>query len=95
MKKTDKKIDNALISALTAVCEQASEEFDGFKWLTHLVNYRDFPRSLVVVCVFDTNEHLARARNDVLRTMIRDKLASIDVPLADIARQVRFDTEEK
>lgn len=45
MRKTDKKTDNKLREVLTGVCDDALEEFAGFKWLTHLVNYDDFPKS--------------------------------------------------
>ena len=45
MRKTDKKLENTLIAALTEVCEAALEAFDGFQWLTHFVNYSHFPSS--------------------------------------------------
>ena len=45
LRKTDKKIENQLILVLTAVCETALKEIDGFQWLTHLVEYTDFPNS--------------------------------------------------
>ena len=54
MRKTDKRLENTLIAALTKVCEAALEEFDGFRWLTHFANYSDFPDSLTIVCIFDT-----------------------------------------
>ena len=59
MRKTDKKIDNQLRRVLTDVCEIALKDIEGFQWLTHLVNYSNFPKSLKVVCVFDTNNNLA------------------------------------
>lgn len=72
----------------------ALEKHDGFVWLTHLANYHDFPSSLVIVCVFDTNEQLAKANVDGLRAIIQDKLASIDINLNDIRQHVRVDSEE-
>lgn len=94
MRKTDKKIDNALIEVLTEVCEIAKEKYDGFMWLTHFANYRYFPGSLSVVCVFYTNAQLAKVDKDALRLLIKEKLASIDINIKDISQHVRFDTEE-
>ena len=58
MRKTDKKIDKQLRETLTQVCDTALKDYCGFEWLTHTVNYSDFPSSLHITCVFDTNEHL-------------------------------------
>lgn len=94
MRKTDKKLDNALREALTEVCDMALEKYEGFAWLTHFANYNCFPGSLSIVCVFDTNEQLAKANDESLRAMIEQKLGSIDVKIQDIRQQVSFDTEE-
>lgn len=81
MRKTDKKIDNHLRLVLTQVCEIALKDIDGFQWLTHRVNYANFPRSLKVVCVFDRRQHLAsflssKSHAD-LSTLIQAKLSEI------------------
>ena len=98
MKKTDKKIENAIREALTEVCEMALDEVPGFQWLTHLVNYSDFPGSLSVVCVFDTNNDLSSAlanhKDDYLRNLIKEKLAAVGIEFKDTRRHVNFDTEE-
>lgn len=94
MRKSDKKIDNAIRVVLTDVCDIALEKYDGFVWLTHFVNYNHFPDSLSVVCVYETNEQLANTNKDELRFIIKDKLASIDIKLKDIRQHVSFDTEE-
>lgn len=60
MRKSDKKVENQLRIALTEVCEAALKNGNGFQWLTHQVNYSNFPKSLQVICVFDINESLAR-----------------------------------
>ncbi|MGX5914785.1 hypothetical protein ACR0ST_08655 [Aliidiomarina sp. Khilg15.8] len=52
MRKSDKKTDNEIIRALTAVCEQAKDNVMGFRWLTHDVDYERFPESLRVTLVF-------------------------------------------
>ena len=94
MKKTDKKIDNALRRALTEACDMALEKHAGFLWLTHFANYQDFPESLSIVCIFDTNEQLSKANLNELRAIIKAKLTSIDIIVKNINQRVVFDTEE-
>ncbi|RBP85630.1 Fis family transcriptional regulator [Marinomonas rhizomae] len=98
MKKSDKKIDNALREALTNVCEIALDSVEGFVWLTHLVNYNAFPNSLKVVCVFETDELLSKAiedkQDDYFYTLINNELNSINIKLNQLRQQVSFDTEE-
>ncbi len=94
MRKTDKKIENALRQSLTEACETALVKYEGFQWLTHFVNYSDFPASLSIVCVYDTNAHLAKTDKEGMRALIKEKLASIGIKMNDDRQQVRFDTEE-
>ena len=98
MKKTDKKYEKAIREALTGVCDIALDEVPGFQWLTHRVNFTHFPDSLSVVCIFDANSDLASAlltqQDDFLRSLIREKLSAVGIPIKDMARQVSFDTEE-
>jgi len=98
MRKTDKKIDNQLRLALTDVCETALKEIDGFQWLTHLVNYSDFPKSLKVICVFDTNEQLSAFTSNhnqhILTSSIQIKLNEMGVKLKSMADHISYDTEE-
>ncbi|MFT4607366.1 MAG: hypothetical protein ACI9YO_002004 [Gammaproteobacteria bacterium] len=98
MRKTDKKIDNQLRLVLTDVCEFALEEIDGFQWLTHLVNYSDFPKSLKVVCVFDTNENLSgfmsQKSKSELTSLIQAKLQDVDVKLKNVSDHISYDTEQ-
>ena len=97
MKKTDKKIENSIIKALKVVCGVALDEIEGFKWITHLARYGDFPDSLCIVCIFDTNSALADAcaaqTDDYLRVLIKDQLEAVGVHVSDIAQHVYFDTE--
>ena len=72
----------------------ALEKHEGFMWLTHFANYQNFPDSLSIVCVFDTNEELSMANDEGLCVIIKDKLASIDINIKDIRQNVSFDTEE-
>ncbi|ABM03506.1 putative transcriptional regulator, fis family protein [Psychromonas ingrahamii 37] len=98
MRKTDKKLDNQLRVALTEVCEYALKEVAGFQWVTHLVNYAHFPKSLKVVCVFDSNENLHRfmatASNHELNRLIQKKLFGIGINISSISDHVLYDTED-
>lgn len=103
MRKTDKKMDNSIRLVLTEVCERALQEHKGFLWLTHLVNYNQFPNSLKIVCIFDTDDHLqaflnssgkASLHQDIIRS-----LKLINIPLNSSPKLqehlVCYDTEEK
>ena len=94
MRKSDKKIENALVKVLTEVCEFSKENYIGFVWITHFVDYRNFPDSLNVVCIYDTNDQLKKTDVNGLLKLINEKLTSIDIKIKDIQRQVNFDTEE-
>lgn len=98
MRKSDKKIDNQIIKALTAVCQSALEDIDGFEWLTHTVNFEKFPESLKIVCVFDSNTKLANylksSSSKGLASLIADSLADIGIKLKDANNQIELDSEE-
>ncbi|MGJ8693481.1 MAG: Fis family transcriptional regulator [Thalassotalea sp.] len=98
MRKSDKKIDNQLRLALTDVCETALKDFIGFEWLTHVVNYDNFPKTLKIVCVFDTNEHLTsftvNNQHLKLNALIADKLNGLGIKLNNIAQHISYDSEE-
>ena len=98
MKKTDKRMENAIRAALTEVCELALHEVGGFKWITHFANYRSFPSSLSVVCVFDTNADLSDAliaqKDDYLCHLIKEKLSAVGIYIKDMGQHVNFDSEE-
>ena len=96
MRKTDKKRDNTLRLALTEVCDMALKEIRGFQWLTHRVNYSNFPQSLKIICVFDTNESLIsfeKSHHSVtLEAFIQAKLGKIT--LKNISKHIAYDSEE-
>lgn len=98
MKKTVKKLDDNVVKALTIVCEIAKQDIVGFQWLTHSANYANFPVSLVITCVFDTNQSLENAKISlqeiVLRKQIHKQLLKAGILLKDVRRHVFFDTEE-
>ena len=98
MKKTDKKINNQICQALTKVCETAKDEVKGFQWLTHFVDYKQFPSSLSVICIFDTSAELEQAqqqsKDQLIVSLIKSELEQININLKEISRHVSFDTEE-
>ena len=63
MRKSDKKTDNELRKFLTSLCDSEFESIPDFSWLTHSVNYSNFPASLKIVCVFETNNGLNQFLN--------------------------------
>ena len=98
MRKSDKKLDNQIRSGLTDVCEAALKDLEGFQWLTHLVNFNNFPQSLKVICVFDTNDsldnYLLSGKNDYIQSLIVSELQKLDISLKSVRNQILFDTEE-
>ena len=98
MRKSDKKVENQLRLALTDVCETSLKDFTGFQWLTHLVNYTNFPKSLKVICVFDTNDNLSSFIQSSgcreLSNLIQKTLFEIGINLKNITNHISYDTEE-
>lgn len=97
MKKLDKNLDNQIIKALTVACEQAKDEVTGFSWLTHLVDYKKFPQSLRIICVFKNEQNLTLAyqngETEVMRDFITRQLEDINIALPKPLQQVEFATE--
>ena len=98
MKKTDKKLDKDICLALTNACEAAKQQVQSFQWLTHQVNYKQFPESLSVICIIETKAELAQARqkmNDqLIMSLIQNELEQINISFKNISSHVSFDTEE-
>ena len=96
--KTEKKLDNNLCRALTDVCENHFKLIDGFQWLTHQANYTNFPASLLITCVFDTQarqQHVEQAGQlQDMQKIIQAKLLKIGVRFKALAKQVILDNEE-
>ena len=96
MRKTDKKIDNQLINQLNEVCQFALDEFNGFVWLTHQVNFAQFPKSLRIICVFETRDNLKQfimaQSQQVLGQLIVKKLLDINVVIKE--QQIVYDSEQ-
>ncbi len=97
MKKTDKKLENKICKALTKACEMAKDQVPGFQWLTHVVNYNQFPESLSIICVFKNTVELELARqqskDQLIASLIQSELEQINIRFKDIERQIYFETE--
>ncbi|MCP4984487.1 MAG: Fis family transcriptional regulator [Colwellia sp.] len=98
LSKTNQKIDNNVCKALTIACESSLHNVTGFIWLTHRANYTNFPASLVVTCIFNTNEEVetmkAQHNDEVLYVTIQKQLLKVGVVVKNIKQCVRFDSEE-
>jgi hypothetical protein len=98
MTKTTKKLDNSLIKALTQVCEIAKQQLSGFEWLTHSVNHGQFPGSLLITCVFDTNLSLQNAQQTqgqvFIAELVQQQLLTLGIVLKDTQSHIAFDTEQ-
>ncbi len=96
--KTQKKTDNRIRLALTSVCEQSLKDVAGFQWLTHQADYSNFPASLLITCVFDTDDALEVAHRQgltgAMKKNIQVTLLKIGVRFKGLEKQVIFDTEE-
>lgn len=98
LKKVNKKLDSIVVTSLTKVCEQAKEDIHGFAWVTHTADYKNFPASLLITCVFDTQHNLANAQNSgqqlALMNNIFEKLRDNKIVINDPNKTIRFDTED-
>ncbi|ALO36293.1 Fis family transcriptional regulator [Colwellia sp. MT41] len=98
LSKTNQKIDNNVCKALTVACESSLHDVAGFVWLTHRANYTNFPASLVITCVFNTDEEVAAMKaeqqDEVLRLSIQKQLLKVGVVVKNIKQSVHFDSEE-
>ncbi len=98
LSKTQKKIDNNIRTTLTACCNEGLKDIPGFQWLTHQVDYANFPASLFITCVFDTitAQHTAQENGQALalQRLIQAKLLKIGVKFKKVDAQILFDSEE-
>jgi hypothetical protein len=98
LNKTSQKIDNNICKELTIACESSLHEVAGFVWLTHRANYTNFPASLVITCVFETERDIdvmkTQQLDEQLRNTIQKQLLKVGVVVKNIKQQVHFDSEE-
>lgn len=99
MRKSDKKLDNEIRKTLTRLCEDKLKSHQGFEWLTHTANYSNFPASLKVLCVFDTNENLAHfeasgGKSNIVSEMAK-AISVLNITLKVPKEHFIFDCEER
>lgn len=92
-----KKREQRLIQTLTTVCEIAKTDYDGFLWLTHTASNDNFPASLNIICVFETEAQKSVVESTeqlkALQKLIRTHLLKMGIVVKDIRRHVRLDSE--
>ncbi|PKF60826.1 Fis family transcriptional regulator [Psychromonas sp. psych-6C06] len=94
MRKNDKKLDNALRQTLTEVCEFALDHCEGYQWISHTVNYNNFPQSLRITCMFkDQQSADNEAQQGQLLQMIVNRLNSLSIQLKKPKQQICFESE--
>ena len=92
MKKTDKKTEQTIVRALTEVCHWAQDQCSGFDWLTHQVDFKHFPASLKVTCVFHTCQQQQQLDSGPLKTQIIKTLGDNGIALKP--GQIHLDNEQ-
>ena len=59
------------------------QQVQGFQWFTHLVNYNQFPETLLIICIFDTKAELEQARQQIqdqlIVSLIKNELTQINI----------------
>lgn len=94
MRKSDKKVEKQLRMTLAQICESTLKDISGFRWITHSVNYNDFPNSLKIVCQFEENEQLTifmeNKQNLEVNELIEKQLLAINIVLKNISKHIRY-----
>ncbi|MFJ4345243.1 hypothetical protein [Pseudomonas sp. NPDC089401] len=92
------RLERELVACLTDACETAKAEIVGFSWLTHRLDPDDFPASLRITWVFDSEADkaaaLAGAAKARMLALTAQALDEAGVTLDHVAWHVRFDSEE-
>ena len=98
LSKTQKKIDSQLCKTLHNCCENYLKKIDGFCWITHQADYANFPASLLISCVFETDAHISALREGdsalAIKQHLQQQLLKTGVRLKDARLQIRWDSEE-
>ncbi|GGD69335.1 Fis family transcriptional regulator [Lacimicrobium alkaliphilum] len=98
MNRNHKKTEASLVKALTLACEEIKSWEVGFSWLTHTVDYPHFPQSLVITCVFETDENVQTMINtsqDIrLRAEITSQLKRAQLLLQNPQQHIALDSEQ-
>jgi len=87
-------IERELIRSLTTACETAKSEIVGFQWLTHDVDYEQFPQSLVVTWMFDSEAHKAGSDKARMQALTQTAFDEVGISVSTIASHVAFSVEQ-
>lgn len=97
MRKTDKKLDNQIRKLLTDICEDEMKSIAGFQWLTHVVNYSNFPQSLKVIFMFETkanaNEFVASNHHSKLQKLLQSEFTKLNIKVKNITNHLDYDSK--
>lgn len=74
MKKTEKKIENTISTILTPFCEDKLKQIPDFLFVTHTVNYKSFPSSLIIQLNFSSLEASNKAKEQFPRELLSEWL---------------------
>mgnify|MGYP000344949511 CR=1 FL=1 len=98
MRKSDKKTDNQIRLFLTDICEDFMKDFDGFLWLTHEADYDNFPQSLRISFVFNSQAHLdgflASDGYPQLTAKLEKQLSQMKIRFKRLEDQMAFTVEQ-
>ena len=98
MNKIEKQMDKKIVKVLTDVCEKAKYDLDGFAWLTHLADYKAFPQSLKVICVFHNQEALSTSIENGQRQRLIDFIqrgfSDVNIQIKQLNKHIIFDNDE-
>lgn len=97
MKKTHKKIENNLHKRLTIACENIKDLTPSLSWLTHNVNYDNFPQSLSINCYIINKESINLIENSnldlMIKQIIKNQLKLIGIDNFNVNKQIIYMVE--
>jgi hypothetical protein len=91
--------ERQLVVSLTQACETGKSELVGFCWLTHRVDYQQFPSSLMVVWIFDTQANrdkaLENGQGERMLELTAEAFSQADICVSPVSAYLDFDSEEQ
>jgi hypothetical protein len=97
-KREQSRIERRLAATLTEACETAKAQIPGFAWLTHDVDYQNFPNSLRVIWIFasqaEQKRAIAEGQERWMLELTATALQSADIQLEPLTAHVHVDNEQ-
>tara|TARA_R110002051_G_scaffold244968_1_gene304782 strand:- start:804 stop:1199 length:396 start_codon:yes stop_codon:yes gene_type:complete len=97
--REQRQLDRELSRTLTQACDVAKAEVGGFAWVTHEVQWDDFPASLRVIWIFESNADIARALkegwNQRLLALTDRALRDAEITVKRVEQHMDLDSEEE